>query len=167
MAYMDAPIGVVALIARMLLAGACGGLVGMQAEIRQRPGGIRTHAMTAMGAALFTLTALSMSPPGRTEGIERVIQGVASGVGFIGAAAVLRGRGTVRGIATAASIWITAAIGCMAATGGWKIACAAAIVAAAMNTIALRTKQGVQRFVAPDERPSRPSRDRTRPSAEA
>lgn len=124
---------------RLLIAGACGSVVGLQAELRQRPGGLRTHALTAMGAALFVLTALQLTHD-RQEAI-RVIQGVASGVGFIGAATVITSSGSVRGVATAASIWIAAAIGCAVATGQWGTAVASALLATAVNTLALQLKK--------------------------
>jgi putative Mg2+ transporter-C (MgtC) family protein len=119
----------------LLIAGASGIVVGLQSEFRQRPGGLRTHALTSMGAALFVMTGLEMTDS-RQEAI-RVIQGVASGVGFIGAATVFTHRGSVRGVATAASIWIAAAIGCAVAAGQWGTAVASALLATAVNALAL------------------------------
>ena len=124
---------------RLVVAGACGSLLGLQAELRQRPGGLRTHALTSIGAALFVITALQMSDK-QAEGV-RVIQGVASGVGFIGAATVFTRSGSVRGVATAASIWISAAIGCAVAIGGWATALASAVLAAMINTVALHLQK--------------------------
>jgi putative Mg2+ transporter-C (MgtC) family protein len=124
---------------RLLIAGVCGSVVGLQSELRQRPGGLRTHALTAMGAALFVITSLQLTD-NRQEAI-RVIQGVASGVGFIGAATVITRSGSVRGVATAASIWIAAAIGCSVATGQWATAVASALLATAVNAIALQLQK--------------------------
>jgi putative Mg2+ transporter-C (MgtC) family protein len=124
---------------RVLIAAACGSLIGLQSELRHRPGGLRTHAMTAMGAALFVTTALQMTND-RQEAI-RAIQGIASGVGFIGGATVITRSGSVRGVATAASIWIAAAIGCAVATGRWGTAVASALLATAINAMALQLQR--------------------------
>ena len=70
-----------------------------------------------------------------------MIQGVASGVGFIGAATVFTRSGSVRGVATAASIWIAAAIGCAVAAGQWGTAIASALFATAVNALALRLQK--------------------------
>ena len=94
----------------------------------------------AMGAALFCLSALRLAGDKPTDAIH-AIQGIASGVGFIGAAAVLRNAGTVRGLANAASIWIVAAIGCFAAIGDWDIAGLAALVALVANWFAVRAEK--------------------------
>ena len=133
-------IGDVSVLFRLLIAAACGVAVGLPAELHHRPGGIRTHALAAMGAALFCLSALRLAGDEPREAI-RAIQGVASGVGFIGAAAVLRGDGTVHGLANAASIWIVAAIGSFAATGAWDIASIAALAALAVNWLGLRAEK--------------------------
>lgn len=124
---------------QLLIAGGCGIVVGVQSEVRQRPGGLRTHALTAMGAALFVITALQLTD-NREEAI-RVVQGVASGVGFIGAATVFTRSGSVRGVATAASIWIAAAIGCAVAAGQWGTAVASALLATAVNVLALQLQK--------------------------
>jgi putative Mg2+ transporter-C (MgtC) family protein len=121
---------------RLFIAALCGGAIGLQVELRERPGGLRTHMLTTVGATAFCLTGISVSP-GQTDAL-RIIQGVASGVGFIGAAAVLREAGHVRGTATAASLWITAAIGCQAALGSVVIAVVLAIFTAGLNAGAVR-----------------------------
>ncbi|HVJ21814.1 MAG TPA: MgtC/SapB family protein [Polyangiaceae bacterium] len=133
-------IGDVTVLFRLLVAAACGVAVGLPAELGHRPGGIRTHALAAMGAALFCLSALRLAGDKPTDAIH-AIQGIASGVGFIGAAAVLRNAGTVRGLANAASIWIVAAIGCFAAIGDWDIAGLAALVALVANWFAVRAEK--------------------------
>ena len=101
---------------RLLVAGACGALVGLQAQLLHRPGGLRAHALAGMGAAMFCLSGVELAD--KPGDIIRIVQGVASGVGFIGAASVLRHEQSIQGVASAASIWIAAAIGCFC-TGGW------------------------------------------------
>ncbi len=101
---------------RLALAALCGAILGAHFEVRNRPAGLRTHTITSLAAALFCITAARVDGAGASE-VARVMQGIASGVGFIGAAAVLRRGARVEGVSNAASLWITAAIGCEAAVG--------------------------------------------------
>lgn len=96
---------------RLAAAGLAGCLLGLHYELRRRPGGLRTHFVTAIGAAVFCMTLVDEGDAGRA------VQGVASGVGFIGAAGVLKQRQYVRGITSAASVWTAAALGCVAELG--------------------------------------------------
>lgn len=95
---------------RFMVAAIAGAILGLPAEIKGRPGGIRTHALVSLGSVVFCIAALAVVGP-TSENLLRVIQGIASAVGFIGGAAVLRGDRIVQGINTAASIWISAAVG--------------------------------------------------------
>ncbi len=105
-----------------------GGLIGAERQISGQSAGLRTHVMVAMGAAVFTLIGLSTFGDGQ---VTRVVQGIASGVGFIGAGAILRAGGAerVRGITTASSIWVSAALGAAAGLGELALAAAAGCVA--------------------------------------
>jgi putative Mg2+ transporter-C (MgtC) family protein len=96
--------------------------IGLEREIRQKDAGLRTHALVGIGAALFML----VSKYGFTDVLEprlivldpsRVAAQIVSGIGFIGAGLIFVNRGSVRGLTTAASIWITAAIGAAAGAG--------------------------------------------------
>lgn len=126
------------LLIRLGAAALCGAAAGVQVELRERPGGLRAHMLTAVGAAGFCATAAGVS---ETDEVIRVIQGVTSGVGFIGAAAVLRESGRVRGTATAASLWITAAAGCGAGLGQLWTAGGLAAFAAIVHLAALRLER--------------------------
>jgi putative Mg2+ transporter-C (MgtC) family protein len=123
-------------VLRLLVAAICGATVGLQVELRERPGGLRTHMLTTVGATAFCLTGASLANS-QNESL-RIIQGVASGVGFIGAASVLRDSGRVRGTATAASLWIAAAIGCQAGLGSVVIAIGLAVFTASLNAATVR-----------------------------
>ena len=102
---------------RLLTAMLLGGIVGSQREKVGKPAGLRTHMLVAMGAALFVLV------PSRSgldlDGLSRVIQGVATGIGFIGAGAILKrsDQGEIEGLTTAAGLWLTAAAGVAAGLG--------------------------------------------------
>ena len=104
-------------VLRLLLAALLGGLLGIEREHKGKAAGVRTHMLVAMGAALFVLVA-------QQAGIEaadnsRVLQGIIAGVGFRGAGTILKGdaESQVKGLTTAAGIWLTAAIGVAAGLG--------------------------------------------------
>lgn len=92
------------LLGKVLLAAICGGLIGWQRDRHQYVAGLRTIALVAAGAALFT---------GINEaiGVDRVVANIVTGIGFLGAGIIFREGGTVHGITTAATVWVAAAIG--------------------------------------------------------
>jgi putative Mg2+ transporter-C (MgtC) family protein len=92
------------LVGKVLLAALCGGVIGWQRDRRQYVAGLRTMALVAIGAALFTGVNLEL-------GGDRVISNIVTGIGFLGAGIIFREGGTVRGITTAATVWAVAAIG--------------------------------------------------------
>ena len=120
---------------RLLLAAVLGGIIGFQRERAKKPAGLRTHILICLGSALFTV----VSVLGFTGSVDpsRIAAGVVTGIGFIGAGVIFRGmRGDkVMGITTAASIWITAAIGIAAGCGLYIIAAATALVTLAVLMI--------------------------------
>jgi putative Mg2+ transporter-C (MgtC) family protein len=120
-------------LGRLGAAAGCGTLLGLHVGLRKRPGGVRTHVMTTLGAALFCITAESVASDDPASAL-RVVQGVASGVGFIGGSVVLRRGATVQGLATGASLWIAAAIGCAAGFGKIVTALVCATFVAAIET---------------------------------
>ena len=108
---------------RLGTAVAIGGLVGFDRGLRQKPAGLRTHALVALGASLMTITGMELSSndPGSST---RVLQGVIAGVGFLGGGVILRDAQDqrVRGLTTAASIWIVAGLGMTCGAGHWRTA---------------------------------------------
>jgi len=113
---------------RVLLAAVLGAIIGFQREKAGKPAGLRTHILIAMGSALFTV--VSIYGFGSAADPARIAAGIVTGIGFIGAGVIFRGMSgdRVMGITTAASIWITAAIGIAAGAGLYFIAAAVAIV---------------------------------------
>ena len=118
------------MILRFLLAVALGAAIGYQRERAGKAAGLRTHMLVSSGAALFTLVSI-YGFSGVVVDISRVAAGVVVGIGFIGAGVILRGQREkeVAGLTTAATIWITAAVGLAAATGMYLISVVAAAVA--------------------------------------
>ncbi|QSQ11140.1 MgtC/SapB family protein [Myxococcus landrumensis] len=111
---MAAEFGSGEVLVRLLVAGGAGIILGL--PYRKRPGGVRTHYLVTLGAALFCTSGANLAGASPVEAL-RIIQGVASGIGFVGAASVLKKGSAIFGITTAASIWIGAAVGCEAALG--------------------------------------------------
>jgi putative Mg2+ transporter-C (MgtC) family protein len=104
------------LAVRLLLAAFLGGILGFEREQWGKAAGLRTHMLVALGAALFVLIPQQMGES--ASDLSRVIQGVVSGIGFIGAGAILKqGKRQVQGVTTAAGLWLTAAVGIAAGLG--------------------------------------------------
>lgn len=114
---------------RLLTAVMLGGLLGYERERRGAFAGLRTHMLVALGAAVFV--AVPQLAGASVEDMSRVLQGVIAGVGFLGAGAIIKlseGR-EIRGLTTAASIWLTAAIGAAAGMGRITTAILSAVLA--------------------------------------
>ena len=94
-----------AIVGRLALAAALGAFIGLERELRGYPAGVRTVALVALGAALFTDVSQLLG------GEDRVAAGIVTGIGFLGAGVIFREGYTVRGITTAATIWSAAAVG--------------------------------------------------------
>ncbi len=114
---------------RLLIAAVLGGLLGYEREQQGKSAGVRTHMMVAIGAALFVL--IPQQAGVSTADLTRVLQGLIAGVGFLGAGAIIMGTRQVetRGLTTAASIWVTAAIGVAAGMGRESTAVLSTVVA--------------------------------------
>jgi putative Mg2+ transporter-C (MgtC) family protein len=107
-------------VVRLSVAAILGGVLGVERQYEHKSAGIRTHMLVAMGAALFTAGPL-LAGVG-AEHVTRVIQGVATGIGFVGGGTILKltDQHEVRGLTTAANIWLAAAVG-VAAGAGWMM----------------------------------------------
>jgi putative Mg2+ transporter-C (MgtC) family protein len=118
-------------LARIAVAAGLGGVVGLERELDEKAAGLRTHMLVAVGSALFTLVgAYGFSDfPARQVDPTRVAAQVVTGIGFLGAGLIFRQGFTIRGLTTAASLWLVAAIGMAAGAGFWKGAVIATIVA--------------------------------------
>ena len=104
-------------VVRLGMAVLLGGIIGFERERRGKPAGLRTHMLVSLGAALFVLVPLQA---GMALGdASRVLQGIIAGIGFLGAGAIIKynGEGNIKGLTTAATIWLAAAIGVAAGMG--------------------------------------------------
>ena len=109
---------------RMLIAALLGAAIGLEREIHEHPAGMRTHLLVALGSAIFTELSIYGFVGTTTAPIDpsRVAAQVVSGIGFLGAGAILKYGTSIRGLTTAASLWTAAAIGMAAGAGEWLIA---------------------------------------------
>jgi len=124
-------IGDLEILARLVMATLLCGIIGFEREYRHRPAGIRTNALVGMGTALFTIASISfasMAPEGSVD-ISRVASYALAGIGFIGAGTIIQSRGIVKGLTTAASMWMVAAIGMVIGMGMYGPAIMATVVA--------------------------------------
>jgi putative Mg2+ transporter-C (MgtC) family protein len=122
---ISAPVSIEAVMIRLVLAAIAGAAVGLNRELQQKPAGLRTHALVALGAALLAIVALLLRP-GDGASAARIIQGIVSGIGFIGAGVILHRDDTkgVHGLTTAAAVWTVAAVGIVIGLGLWRAAIA-------------------------------------------
>ncbi|SFM95545.1 MgtC/SapB family protein [Dokdonella immobilis] len=114
------------LCTRLVLAAILGAMLGFERETKGKAAGIKTHMLVALGSAIFMIVPLQIGVG--ADALTRVIQGMVTGVGFLGAGTILKGRNedNVKGLTTAAGIWMTSAIGMTAGLGraGSAILCA-------------------------------------------
>ena len=120
---------------RVVLAGVFGGAIGAEREIREREAGLRTHMLVSIGAALFTLVSAYgfsdfhfSNASGITYDPTRIAAQVVTGIGFLGAGAIIRQGLSVRGLTTAASLWVVAAIGLATGAGYYSAAVITTVV---------------------------------------
>ena len=108
---------------RVLLAFLLGGVIGYERESIQRPAGLRTHMLVAAGASAFTIASIyAFVGQGTVRDPARVAAQIVTGIGFLGAGTIWRTPSTVRGLTTAASIWLVAAAGMLVGSGMYAIA---------------------------------------------
>ena len=120
------------IVLRLVIAAALGGILGYERERQGKAAGVRTHMLVALGAALFVLVPQQAGVSGAD--MTRVIQGVVAGIGFLGAGAIIKGSAeeSVKGLTTAAGIWLTAAIGIACGLGREATAVLSALLAFAI-----------------------------------
>ena len=117
------------ILVRMLVAMAAGALLGYERQQTRKAAGFRTHILVALGSSLFVLAPLEAGMP--PADVSRIVQGVAAGIGFIGAGAILKltADREIRGLTTAASIWMTSAAGVAAGLGRFTLVALATVLA--------------------------------------
>jgi putative Mg2+ transporter-C (MgtC) family protein len=130
---------------RLIVAAVLGGILGMEREREGKPAGLRTHMLVALGAALFTIAPLEAGVA--IGDLSRVFQGIATGIGFLGAGTILKLAGEeIKGLTTAAGLWLTGAIGMSVGAGQIWIPILGVVIA-----FTILAGLGVlERYLAPD-----------------
>jgi len=129
-------------VARLAAAIAAGLAIGFNRNLTGKPLGMRTLALVSLSAAIVTLSAISFlgfdaPKPAMARVLQGIIEGVMTGMGFIGAGVILRDREaqTVHGLTTAASVWVTAALGIACGLAAWPIAISGTLIAVAVLVV--------------------------------
>ncbi|MFN2527000.1 MAG: MgtC/SapB family protein [Actinomycetota bacterium] len=140
------------MVLRLAVAALLGGLIGLEREFSDQPAGLRTHLLVALGAALFTLTGaygLAVFAGGAEDAVRidptRVAAQIVTGIGFLGAGAIIQQGFSVRGLTTAAALWVTAAVG-MAVAFGYMIG---AVFTSVIAIVALYGLKRLERVLFP------------------
>lgn len=131
------------LISRLLTAALLGALLGFEREMRQKSAGLRTNILIALGSALFTLMSYELAE-GFAADPGRVAAQIVTGIGFLGAGAIMRTDSGVQGLTTAATVWVNAAVGVAAGGGEYHLA----FIATAVTLAALLVLQPIERIIA-------------------
>jgi putative Mg2+ transporter-C (MgtC) family protein len=122
-------------LVRILVAAALGAVLGFERELRDKPAGLRTHMLVAEGAALFMVGSILLTQEfghnGDSVSIDttRIASTIVAGIGFLGGGAILQTKDRVKGITTAAGIWVAAAIGLLAGAGFFVVAIGGTVIA--------------------------------------
>ena len=121
----------VGLVLRFVLAAVFGAVIGLEREVHGHPAGMRTHLLVALGAAIFTVMSIhgfGQGSPAMPVDPSRVAAQIVTGIGFLGAGAILKEGVNIRGLTTAASLWASAAVGLAAGTGSLILASAGTLI---------------------------------------
>lgn len=140
------PSNLSAIVFRLCLSLVLGAIIGLDRELRHKPAGLRTHMLVSFGSALFVLIPLQLVAAESQNELSRVIQGIVSGVGFLGAGVILHESQQesrpfeVHGLTTAAAIWVASALGIAAGCGLWQTG----LIAALMSLVVLRVFKNIE-----------------------
>jgi putative Mg2+ transporter-C (MgtC) family protein len=141
---------------RVAVAAALGGAIGLERELDEKAAGLRTHMLVSVGSALFTLVGAYgfrefFGHSGVSFDPSRVAAQIVTGIGFLGAGVIFRQGFTIRGLTTAASLWLVGAIGMAAGAGFWK----GAVIATAAAVLSLRPLEWLKERMIPQRAASR------------
>lgn len=120
-------ISLLEILLRLFLSVVLGAILGVERERSRKPAGLRTHMLVSLGAAAFTLVTVEVFVSVRSSMEQtradpiRIVEGIVGGIGFLGAGAIIRARGSVEGITTAAGIWVVGAVGVACGLGLYVI----------------------------------------------
>lgn len=143
------------LIRRLITAALLGAALGIERELRQKDAGLRTNILIAIGSALFTIMSIEMAGAGADP--ARIAAQIVTGIGFLGAGAIMRTESGVQGLTTAATVWVNAAVGVAAGGGSYHLA----LIATGITLAVLLMLHPIERHIA--RRVARPPRKGDKP----
>lgn len=139
---------------RFVLAALCSGAIGLDRELRDRPAGLRTHMLTALAAALFTVitfeifhTVRKLENDANVDPI-RIIEAVTAGVAFLAAGAIIQNRGRVEGLTTGAGMWLAGALGVTCGAGYYVLA----LIATALALVIMSALHRLEKWLGNDNK---------------
>ena len=112
------------ILLRLVVAAIAGGLIGLEREVVHKPAGVRTHMLVSLGSALFVLVTIQEFK----YDAARIIAGIATGIGFLGAGTIFKAKNDVHGLTTAASVWAVSAVGLAIGLGYYLMTVTAAVL---------------------------------------
>ena len=115
-------------IGKLLVALACGAVIGWEREVHEKAAGLRTHMLVSAGSCLFAIVGLEVQSAFPGDDILRVVQGIIMGMGFLAGGVIFREGASVRGLTTAAGLWVLAAVGLTVGLGSFLLAFAATLL---------------------------------------
>ena len=130
---------------RLFFAALVGGVIGFERERAGKAAGLRTHMLVSVGAAIFVIAPMELGF--EADALSRIIQGLVTGIGFLGAGAILKSRNKndVEGLTTAAGIWLTAGLGVAVGLGGLGIALICVILAWIILTVLFKLEERIKK----------------------
>jgi putative Mg2+ transporter-C (MgtC) family protein len=152
--FQSNPFDLLPHLTALLIAYALALPIGWNREKEERSAGLRTFPLVAVASCGFVQAAEHVMA-GHPEGVARIVEGVIAGMGFIGGGAILRMENSVKGTATAASLWVTGAIGVAIGLGGYDVA----IVLSVLTIATLWPLEAFKEKVIKDSKPNRPKKD--------
>ena len=160
---MDDALHQLELVGRLAIALLLAAAVGWERELQRQPAGFRTHALVGLGAATFmVVSGEAFHGPGTDP--TRIAAQIVTGIGFIGAGAILRHEGNVRGLTTAASLWTVAAVGMAAGASLYILAVGGTVLAIVALELMDRLEKSMKRRIAARTEHGAPSEDAADPT---
>jgi putative Mg2+ transporter-C (MgtC) family protein len=137
------------IVIRMFWALAIGCIIGVDRDLHGKPTGMKTLGLVSLGACLTTMAAMGFATQSATMSTEvsRAIQGIVTGIGFLGAGVIVQtpGQYRIRGLTTAASIWVTAAVGIVCGLGVWSVALIATVMLIVLLVVGRKVEKALHR----------------------
>jgi putative Mg2+ transporter-C (MgtC) family protein len=129
----------------VLLATVFGGIIGLERQLSGKAAGLRTNVLICLGAAVFTIISKQMAAE-TGDSITRIAAQIVTGVGFIGAGAIIQDRGGVHGLTTAATIWLVSSIGTACGAGLYALALVTTLIAVVVLRAFIKVDKSLEHF---------------------